>query len=93
MRQRVLHWLGHDKGWAKEHLRLEQSYRWVSDPARTRIRSDIELLDGDEVLIVVECKRGEVPLNERVDQQAIENALKARARWASGFYSPVDTRA
>ena len=81
VRQRVLHWLVHDKGWAKDNLRLEQSYRWMSDPARTRIRSDIELLDGNEVLVVVECKRGDVPLDERVDQQAIEYALKARARW------------
>ena len=53
----------------------------MSDPARTRIRSDIELLDADEVLVVVECKRGDVPLDERVDEQAIEYALKARARW------------
>lgn len=81
VRQRVLHWLVHDKGWAKENLRLEKSYPWVSDPARTRIRSDIELLDGDEVLVVVECKRGDVPLDERVGEQAIEYALKARARW------------
>ena len=81
VRQRVLHWLVHDQGWTKDNLRLEQSYRWVSDPARTRIRSDIELLDGAEVLVVVECKRGDVPLDERVDQQAIEYAVKARARW------------
>ena len=82
VRQRVLHWLIHEKGWPKDNLRLEQSYRWVSDPARTRIRSDIELLgDGDHVLVVVECKRYDVPLDERVDQQAIEYAVKARARW------------
>ena len=81
IRQRVLHWLVHDKGWSKENLRLEQSYQWVSDPARTRIRSDIELLDDGDVLIVVECKRSDVPLDERVDQQAIEYAVKARARW------------
>ena len=81
VRQRVLHWLVHDKGWAKDNLRLEQSYRWVSDPARTRIRSDIKLLDSDDVLVVVECKRCDVPLDERVDQQAIEYAIKARARW------------
>ena len=42
IRQRVLHWLIHDKGWSKESLRLEHSYQWVSDPVRTRIRSDIE---------------------------------------------------
>ena len=81
IRQRVLHWLVHDKGWSKENLRLEQSYQWVSDPARTRIRSDIELRDDGDVLIVVECKRSDVPLDERVDQQAIEYAVKARARW------------
>ena len=81
VRQRVLHWLVHNKGWSKENLRLEQSYQWVSDPARTRIRSDIELLDDGDVLIIVECKRSDVPLDERVDQQAIEYAVKARARW------------
>ena len=72
VRQRVLHWLVHNKRWSKKNLRLEQSYQWVSDPARTRIRSDIELLDDGDVLIVVECKRSDVPLDERVDQQAIE---------------------
>ena len=81
VRQRVLHWLVHEKGWPKDNVRLEQSYPWVSDPARTRIRSDIELLDDGDVVVVVECKRGDVPLDERVDQQAIEYAVKARARW------------
>ena len=81
VRQRVLHWLIHNKGWPKDKLRLEQSYEWVSDPTRTRIRSDIELLDDGDVLVVVECKRFDVPLDERVDQQAIEYAVKARARW------------
>ena len=81
VRQRILHWLIHEKGWTKDNLRLEQSYRWVSDPARTRIRSDIELLGGGGVLVVVECKRGDIPLDERVDKQAIEYAVKARARW------------
>ena len=99
VRQRVLHWLVHDKGWSKDNLRLEQSYPWVSDPARTRIRPDIELLDGDDVLVVVECKRGDVPLDERVDQQAIEYAVKARARWIwttngerHGFFEKRGTR-
>ena len=99
VRQRVLHWLLHDKVWAKENLRLEHSYKWVSDPARTRIRPDIELLDGDNVLVVVECKRNDVPLDERVDQQAIEYALKARARWiwttngnSHGFFERYGSR-
>ena len=81
VRQRVLHWLIHDKGGPKDKLWLEQSYNWVSDPARTRIRSDIELLGDGAVLMAVECKRGDVLLDERVDQQAIEYAVKARARW------------
>ncbi|MCY4284328.1 MAG: type I restriction enzyme HsdR N-terminal domain-containing protein [Thiotrichales bacterium] len=81
VRQRVLHWLVHEKGWPKDSVRLERSYPWVSDSARTRIRSDIELLDDGNVVVVVECKRGDVPLDERVDQQAIEYAVKARARW------------
>ena len=81
IRQRVLHWLIHNKGWPKDNLRLEQSYEWVSDPTRTRIRPDIELLDDGDVLVGVECKRSEVPLDERVDQQAIEYAVKARAPW------------
>ena len=81
VRQRVLHWLIDDKRWAKDNLRLERSYEWVSDPARTRIRADIELLVDGDVLVVVECKRYDAPLDERVDQQAIEYATKARARW------------
>jgi len=28
VRQRVLHWLIRDKGWAREDLRVEKSYRW-----------------------------------------------------------------
>lgn len=81
VRQRVLHWLIHEKGWRKEDLRLEKSYAWVSDPARTRIRPDIELLVDGKVIVVVECKRSDVPLDERVDRQAIEYAIKARAQW------------
>ena len=82
LRRARQHWLTLDKGWPKDNLRLEQSYPWVSDPARTRVRSDIELLDdGDNVLVVVECKRCDVPLDERVDQQAIEYAVKSRAPW------------
>ena len=81
VRQRVLHWLIHHKGWSKDDLRLEKSYAWVSDPARTRIRPDIELLVDGHVIVVVECKRGDVLLDERVDRQAIEYAIKARTQW------------
>lgn len=81
VRQRVLHWLIHKKGWRKDSLRLEKSYKWVSDPARSRVRPDIELLVDGKVLAVVECKRRDALLGERVDQQAIEYAIKARARW------------
>ncbi|MCY4212193.1 MAG: type I restriction enzyme HsdR N-terminal domain-containing protein [Gammaproteobacteria bacterium] len=81
VRQRVLHWLIHDKGWDRENLRLEKNYRWVGDAHRHRGRPDIELLCGDKVLVVVECKRPEVPLSERVDNQAIDYAEKSRAPW------------
>lgn len=82
VRQRVLHWLIHDKGWDRDNLRLEKNYKWVGDAHRHRGRPDIELLDGSEnVLVVVECKRTEVPLSERVDDQAIDYAEKSRARW------------
>lgn len=81
VRQRVLNWLI-QKGWRKDKLRLEKSYTWASDPDRVRVRPDIELLGEDgKVLVVVECKREKVPLSECVDQQAIEYALKARAKW------------
>ena len=106
VRQRVLNWLMR-KGWRKDKLRLEENYTLVSDPARFRIRPDIELLDDDgNVLVVVECKRKKVPLGECVDQQAIAYARKARARWiwttngeSHGFlkksneseFQPVDT--
>ena len=82
VRQRVLHWLIHDRGWGKDSLRLEKSYDWVGDARRLRGRPDIELLDQDKrVLVVVECKRSEVPLSEQVDSQAKDYANKARARW------------
>ena len=81
VRQRVLHWLINSKGWNKDDLRLEKSYELVSDPARKRVRADLELLKDGKVVAVVECKRGDVPLGEHVDQQAIEYAIKARAKW------------
>ncbi len=80
VRQRVLHWLIHKRGWDRSKLRLEKSYTWLTDPNRHRIRPDIELLDEeDAVLVVVECKRPEVPLSQRVDNQAIEYAIKSNA--------------
>ena len=80
VRQRVLHWLIHKRGWDRSKLRLEKSYTWLTDPNRHRIRPDIELLDEeDAVLVVVECKRPEVPLSRRVDNQAIEYAIKSNA--------------
>lgn len=82
VRQRVLHWLIHGKRWSKENLRVEKSRNWVGDPTRTRVRSDLELLvDDKKVLVVVECKRADVPLGEHVDQQAKEYAIKAGAKW------------
>ena len=80
VRQRVLNWLIHTKGWEAGKLRLEYAYKWESDPARSHIRPDIELLDDeDNVLVVVECKHGGVPLpSGRVDAQAIKYALKSR---------------
>ncbi len=81
VRQRVLNWLM-QQGWTRERLRLEENYNFVSDPNRSRIRPDIELLDNNcNVLVVVECKRESVPLGECVTQQAIEYARKARAKW------------
>ena len=81
VRQRVLHWLIHDKEWPKDNLRLEHSYRCVGDPERTRIRPDIELLVGGKVKVVIECKRPDVPLSESVDEQAIMYARKSKAEW------------
>ena len=80
VRQRVLHWLIHDKGWEAGKLRLEHAYKWESDPARSYVRPDIELLDDENnVLVVVECKREEEPLSEAVDDQAKKYALKSNA--------------
>ena len=81
VRQRVLHWLIHTKGWSKENLEPEKSYDWVGDPTRKRVRADLVLLVDGNVEVVVECKRGDVPLGERVDRQAIEYAIKAGAKW------------
>lgn len=81
VRQRVLSWLIHEKGWDRDDLRLEQNYEWVGDANRHRGRPDIELMVGGEVVVVVECKRAEVRLGESVDNQAIDYAEKSRARW------------
>ena len=91
VRQRVLHWLMNEKAWSKDNLRLEWKYDWISDPGRSHIRPDIELLDEHDgppyhsrsdrsVLVVVECKNEEVPLSEAVYDQAKEYAIKAKAR-------------
>ena len=78
VRQRVLHWLINTKSWS--NLRLEKAYRWESDPNRSHIRPDIELLDDDEnVVVVVECKHENVPLSEAANHQAIEYAIKSAA--------------
>ena len=80
VRQRVLHWLIHTKGWEAGKLRLEHAYKWESDPRRSHIRPDIELLDDeDNVLVVVECKHEGVRISEEVDAQAIEYAVKSYA--------------
>ena len=81
VRQRVLHWLIHDKEWSTECLALERSYELEGDPGRTRIRPDIELLVDDKVMIVIECKRYDVPLDERVDGQAKGYAVESEAEW------------
>ena len=53
----------------------------MGDPERTRIRPDIELLVGGKVKVVIECKRPDVPLDERVYEQAIGYAIKSKAEW------------
>ena len=78
VRQRVLHWLINTKSWT--NLRLEKAYQWESDPNRSHIRPDIELLDDDEnVIVVVECKHEKVPLGQAVYDQAKEYAIKSGA--------------
>ena len=82
VRQRVLHWLIREKKWKRANLRLEHAYKWESDPNRLYIRPDIEMLNDDgEVLVVVECKRENVPLSKKVDDQAIEYAIKSSAKY------------
>ena len=81
VRQRVLHWLIHDKKWPKDSIRPEHPYDCVGDPERTRILPDIELLVGGKVKVVIECKRPKVPLSESVDEQAIMYARKSKAEW------------
>ena len=81
VRQRVLNWLIHYKGWEKEYIRLEKSYKWVSDPERKRIRPDIELLSRGGVSVIVECKAPDIRLDDYVRQQAVDYAIKADAPW------------
>lgn len=91
VRQRVLHWLINEKAWNVDNLRLEWKYDWISDPSRSHIRPDIELLDKHDdppssrsdrcVLVVVECKHEDVPMSKAVDNQAIEYGIKAKAHY------------
>lgn len=82
VRQRVLHWLIKSKRWLIGSIELEQAYRWESDANRRYIRPDIELLDQNrKVLVVIECKHEKVPLSDAVKKQAIEYAIKSRARY------------
>lgn len=82
VRQRVLRWLIHEKKWKRTNLRLEHAYKWESDFNRSYIRPDIEMLDdGGQVLVVVECKHENVPLSKKVDDQAIEYAIKSGAKY------------
>ena len=81
VRQRVLHWLIHDKNWPKDNLAVENPYKLVGDPDRTRIRPDIELLVDDKVTVVIECKSHNVPLDDSVHEQAKKYALKSTAEW------------
>ena len=81
IRQRVLRWLLRDKKWPRDSIRVERSHPWVGDVKRSRVRSDIELLKDGKVQVVVECKRPDVPLSQKVDQQAVDYAVKARASW------------
>lgn len=81
VRQRVLHWLIHEKHWPRENLRVEQSYAWVGNVNRSRVRTDIELVKDEEVAVVIECKSERVPLSQKVDDQAIDYAVKSGAGW------------
>lgn len=97
VRQRVLHWLIHEKGWSRDSIRLEKNYRWVGTVDRKRGRPDIELLVEGRVLVVVECKRAKVQLGSHVSLQAIDYAEKSRAGWIwttngdkHGFMSKID---
>ena len=82
VRQRVLNWLTAIKKWDIKSVRLEQSYDWVGDPNRHRIRPDIELLDENEnPLVVIECKAPNVPLSDVFERQAREYAIKSKSPW------------
>lgn len=81
VRQRILTWLMENK-WPLKKITLERSYEWIGNPKRTRIRSDIELLDDDgNTLLVVECKAPQVPLGPAVEKQALEYAIKSKSKY------------
>ena len=86
VRPRVVDWRIHDKGWRKGNVRLEKGDARVSEPARTRIRPDVELPDDGDVLVVVECTRCDVPHGGRVGRQAVKDAL-GQARSATTPHS------
>ena len=82
VRQQILNWLITVKKWPVRKIELEQSYPWVGDPDRHRVRPDIELLGDDgETIVVVECKAPGIPLGPAVERQGLEYAIKSQAKY------------
>jgi len=85
VRQRILNYLLNEKEiqWPELYIEIEKNYSLVGDPKRTRIRSDIELLDPEDgrPFVVIECKAPGIPLGGSVEKQATEYANKAKARY------------
>ena len=97
VRQRVLHWLMNAQSWPKHRMELEPTYHFATGPRR-RGRPDIVLYDDNHhVCMVIECKAGEVPLDESVFEQARRYAVKIPCEtiWltngdANVFYTRTD---
>lgn len=81
VRQTILGFLLHDRGWAHTRLKLEERVRFTDGSSG---RADIVQLDGKgQHHLVIECKEPAIRLGEDVKRQAILYAqvLRGKAVW------------
>ena len=77
VRQRILHWLIHDKSWPTKHIDVEPTLQYMDG---SHGRPDILLLDRlGKISLVIECKREQHQIDEADLRQARRYARKCRS--------------